>query len=150
MPVFQECGADQRLHDVAQDRILLGAALFGLAMAQQDVGAHFELGFGDGAQRVLRNGLGSHLRQLALGHIRVNGEQRFRGDQFQHRVAKELKAFVVGHAGVFVREGSVGKRLHQQVGADGGAQRFKQFAGWLLLGFFGHGGSAILRYDMAS
>ena len=114
-------------------------------MAQQNVGAHFELGFGDGAQRVLRDGFGAHLGQLPLVHVRVNGEQRFGGDQLQHGISQELETFVVGHAGVLMREGAMGQRLHQQVWADSGAQCLQQFVGrslavsrFLLCGLLAH------------
>ena len=75
--------------------LLTAAALLGFSVTQQNVGAHLELGFGDGAQRVFGDGLGAHLGQLPLGHIRVNGEQRFSGDQFEHRITEEFEAFVV-------------------------------------------------------
>ena len=86
------------------------------------------------------DGLGAHLGQLPLGHIRVNGEQRFSGDQFEHRVSQKFEAFVIGHAGVLMREGTVGECLHEQIRAESGAQRFKKLVGRrrLLWGFITH------------
>ena len=75
-----------------------------------------------------------------LVHVGMHLVQRFRGDQFEHRVSQEFEAFVIGHAGVLMREGTVGECLHEQIRAESGAQRFKKLVGRrrLLWGFITH------------
>ncbi len=127
--VLDERRADQRFDDVAQDRAFVGSTLFGLAVAKQDVRSDVQLLAGDLAQRLLGDGLGAHLGELAFVHIRMDAVQRFRGDEFQHRVPEELEAFVVLRARVLVGEGTVGERLDQQFGRERGAERLQQHVG---------------------
>ena len=125
--MFKECRADQRFHDVAQNRALLCAALCRFAVTQQNIRFHMQLGACNGAQRFLAHRLGAHLRQFAFAHIGVQAEQRLGGYEFQYGIAQEFESFVMFCARMLVCEGTMGERLDQQIGADGGAERLQQF-----------------------
>ena len=80
----------------------------------------------DRAQRLLRHGLRANLRQLALTFVGILLEQCLGDDEFEHRVAEELKPLVVLHTLVLVRERAVGERLDEQIGLQCGAERGEQ------------------------
>ena len=100
--VLDERRADQRFDDVAQNRAFVRAALFRLAVAEQNVRADVQFFTGDFAQGFLGNRLRTHFGQLAFVHVGMHLVQRFRGDQFEHRVAEEFESFVVLGAFVLV------------------------------------------------
>ena len=93
--VLDERRADQRFDDVAQNRAFVRAALFRLAVAEQNVRADVQFFTGDFAQGFLGNRLRTHFGQLAFVHVGMHLVQRFRGDQFEHRITEEFEAFVV-------------------------------------------------------
>ena len=64
-------------------------------VAEQNVRADVQLFAGDFAQRFLGNGFRAHFGQLAFVHVGMHLVQRFRGDQFEHRITEEFEAFVV-------------------------------------------------------
>ena len=75
--------------------LFVRAALFRFAVAEQNVRADVQLFAGDFAQRFLGNGFRAHFGQLAFVHVGMHLVQRFRGDQFEHRITEEFEAFVV-------------------------------------------------------
>src|SRR5659263_468253 len=115
--VEQVRGADDGLHGVGEDRVLVPASRHELPAPQADVVAQLEVArhLGEGA---LRDGGRPHLRERPLGDFRMLAEEEFRRHESQDRVTQELQPLVGGNPPGLVGIRPVGERELQDRPVD--------------------------------